>query len=1161
MLKKLLEHHILANLTFVLALAVGVFAYTQLPREQDPSVNFNWVDIKTYWPGAAAPDVEKRITDPLEDGLEKVSDIKFVSSTSRVGVSSILVRFEDLGDDDFDQRVSDLRREIQSMFDELPSEVEQPDIVEITSSNAFPTATLVVRGQSSDDRLHTYAKEIKDDLERFGEIERVVSLGYSDPELHVNFRPSRLIGLDVSPIDAADSVAAYFTDLAAGQIDIGDQKWLVRLSGTTHDPTELEQFPITTSEGELPLRAVADVAIGREDPRELIYHEGKPGIVLLVFKKEKANNLELLEQVNNYLEKRNQLLDQSDLRVTVLDDQTGSTKNAIRVMERNALIGLILVMFTVSVFLGFRIALVTTVGIPFVLAGTFAVVLAMDQTLNAAVLIGVVISLGMLVDDAIVVVEAIHFRLDRGLDGFRAARQALADVMSPVTSAALTTIAAFLPLIFMPGVVGDFMRIVPLVVSIALVISLLESFWMLPSHTIALQGHPRPRSQIDKTRRRLRAIATRKYVDLLLRILRRPKTSAAIATGLTLFAVGSLGFGVVKVDFFATDYYRLFYVNVEMPVGTNLKKTARILQEIESVVREKLVDEDIRGIVSYAGQQITDKEVLTGYEKGQVFVSLPTGTSNSRPISKIIEHLKPAIKAVPGPMNISFLQRKTGPPTTKPVSIKVRGNNIDDIRAASSELRNILAEVPGIDNIIDDDSTGGRELSLRLDPDAIVRAGVHPGDVIRILRLFTDGEEVASMQHLGEKVGVRVRMAPGPIQDVKEFLSYPVNLAGGGEIALGELLTHEAKQSTVNIRHYDFRRAITVEADIDNLITDTLTANSQIKTKWNEVSMRFPGISLDFSGELDDVQESLGGMARLFLVSLLLIFLILATQFKSYLQPLLILATIPMAFIGVVIGLAISGNPLSLFTLYGVVALAGIVANDAIVMISTANRLSQQGLAVVTASVLAARRRLMPIVITTLTTIAGLFSLAAGLGGQSLMWGPIATAIVWGLGISTVLTLLFMPLMYNLLQSARNTHAAPGYDLGLDRLGMKRKSLFRRAWVEVGKRFTEKDPTLAIFQGDEQSREVFEIGENALRKQEFETAIRCFEELAAAHSDNFEFNLLAAQAHVGLMDKTGWDIGYFARAERFLLRARALRPKDEQVAHIEAVLKKIQDDS
>lgn len=1158
MLKQLLEHHILANLTFILVLAVGAFAYTQLPREQDPSVNFNWVDIKTYWPGAAAPDVEERVTDPLEEGLEKVSDIKFVSSTSREGVSSILVRFEDLDDNEFDQRVSDLRRELQAKFDQLPPEVEQPEIVEITSSNAFPTATLVVWGQSPDDRLHDYAKEIRDDLERFSAIERVVSPGYAEPELHVNFLPSRLVGLGVSAVDAADSVAAYFRDLAAGQIDIGDQKWLVRLSGTTHDPAELAQFPITTSEGELPLRAVADVAIGREEPRELVFYQGKPGIILLVFKKEKANNLELVEQIDSYLLDRNQQLAGSGLGVLLLDDQTASTKNAIGIMERNALIGLVLVMITVGVLLGSRIALVTTVSIPFVLAGTFAVVLLMGQTLNSAVLVGVVISLGMLVDDSIVVVEAIHFRLSQGINRFQAARTALAEVMPPVTTAVLTTIAAFLPLIFMPGVVGDFMRIVPLVVSIALLISLLEALWMLPSHTLALHGRSRLRSRIEDVRRRFMRIARRKYVRLLLGVLRRPKASVAVAIGILSLAAGSLGLGVVKVDFFATDFYRLFYVNVEMPVGTSLRKTATVLQEIELVVRSKLAEQDVRGIVSYAGQQITDKEVLTGYEKGQIFVSLPSATSRSTPISDIIDRLKPAIMAIPGPTDISFLQRKTGPPTTKPVSIKVRGNYIDDIREASSEIRRILAAVPGIKNIADDDSTGGRELSLKLDPDAIVRSGIHPNDVVRVLRLFADGEEVASMQHRGEKVIVRVRMAPGPVQDVEEFLSYPVNLASGGEIALGDLVIHEATKSTVNIRHYDFRRAITIEADIDTSITDTLTANNEVKAMWREIAKRYPGASLDFSGELDDVQESLRAMALLFLVSLLLIFLILATQFKSYLQPLLILATVPMAFVGVVIGLAISGNPLSLFTLYGVVALAGIVANDAIVLISTANRFSRLGIPTATAAVLAARRRLTPIVITTLTTIAGLFSLAAGLGGQSLMWGPIATAIVWGLGIATLLTLFFMPLMYVFSQPGRQKREALAFDLGLDIPGMTRQHALQRAWSALSRRFSGTDFEISAFLGDEKLKEIFEAGSFALERREFESAIRCFEELATARTDSFEFNLLAARAHVGLMEDIGWDTGYYARAERFLNRARVLRPKNEQVAHIETILKNIQ---
>ena len=1160
MLRQLLEHHILANLAFLLVLAIGVFAYQELPREQDPSVNFNWVDIKTYWPGAAAPDVEQRVTEPLEKGIEQVSDIKFVSSVSREGVSSILVRFKDLDDDEFDKRVADLRREIQAKFDVLPAEVKQPEIVEITSSNAFPTATLVVWGQSNRDRLQTIAKEVKDDLERFDAIERVVAPGYTDPELHVNFQPSRLVGLGVSPVDAADSVSAYFNDLAAGQIDIGEQNWLVRLQGTTHDPAELARFPIATAEGELPLSAIADVANARAEPRELVSHDGKPGVLLLVFKKEKANNLDLLEEVSGYVERHNKRFGSTGVGVVVLDDQTAATRNAIGVMERNALIGLVLLVITVGAFLGPRIALVTSIGIPFVLAGTFAVVLLMGQTLNSAVLVGVVISLGMLVDDAVVVAEAIHFHLSRGLEGFQAVREALREVMAPVISAVLTTIAAFLPLIFMPGVIGDFMRIVPLVVSIALVISVLEAFWMLPSHALVLYTGPRRRSGISKIRSRLTAAARRSYAVLLMKVLRRPKASGAAAIGILLLAVGSLGLGVVKVDFFAADYYRLFYVNVNMPIGTSLEKTSEIVGEMEKALRVNLSTEAVRGIVSYAGQQVTDREALTGDEKGQIFVSLPEAAPGSRPIEDIIEQLRPVVEAIPGPRTVSFLQRKTGPPTTKPVSIKVRGSDVHEIRSAASELKKILAAVPGVRNIADDDTSGGRELSLRLDPDAIVRSGISPTEVLRLLRIFADGEVVASMQYLGEKVVVRVRAAPGPVQDVAEFFSYPVHAGDGGQIALGDLLKYEAKESTVSIRHYDFRRAVTIEADIDKAVTDTLSANRDIESLWENAAPRYPGVSLDFSGELDDIQESLGAMSVLFLVSVFLIFLILATQFQSYMQPLLILATVPMAFVGVIVGLSITGNPLSLVTLYGVVALAGIAANDAIVLMSTANRLVRRGVPVAMSAVLAARRRLMPIVITTLTTIAGLFSLAMGLAGESLMWGPLATAIIWGLGISSLLTLFLIPLLYALTVNAPKI-APLGWESFSGVWGTTKRRGYGFAWIwgYLSERAKGKEHEFASDIPNVELRTRFQNGLQALNSRDFDKAIRIFEGLARQMPKNFAANLFAARANIALMGKIGWDVGYYERATRYLGRAESIRPEDDEVYALESALRKLEE--
>ncbi|MCP4127470.1 MAG: efflux RND transporter permease subunit, partial [Gammaproteobacteria bacterium] len=427
-------------------------------------------------------------------------------------------------------------------------------------------------------------------------------------------------------------------------------------------------------------------------------------------------------------------------------------------------------------------------------------------------------------------------------------------------------------------------------------------------------------------------------------------------------------------------------------------------------------------ILSYSGQMFTEISPFFGDHFGQVLVALKPKVNGMRSVDEMIESMRSDIEATPGPNKISFLRLAGGPPTTKPIIIKVRGDDTTTIRQAAADLKQIMRQDQAVRDITDDDSQGQMELSLRVNHDAARRAGINPAEISRNLRLLVDGEIVAKMQDRGEELEIRVRAKPETLSDVSRLGNHTLPLANGGRIALKELLYAKTKPSLGNIRHYNFRRTITVEADLDKEQTDTVTANNRIMEGWELIRDRYPDIDLDFSGELDDIQESIDSILVLFLFGAGLMYMILGTQFKSYFQPLMIMATVPMAFTGVVIGLVITQNPLSLFTMYGVVALAGIAVNAAIVLISAANERLQNGMSLLHATLYAARRRVIPILITSMTTIAGLFSLATGLGGSSLIWGPVATAIVWGLLVSTVLTLFVIPLLYRIFMR-ENDHS------------------------------------------------------------------------------------------------------------------------------------------
>lgn len=1011
--RALLSNHVFANLTFLLIIVVGTVSFLKMPRAKDVEVNFNWINILTVLPGASAEDIEERVTDPLESAIRKrVSDVRFVTSDSRSGASNILVRFHQIDARTFDKRVTDLRREVQTAAsDLLPPTAETPLVYELTASSAFPSASVIVIGQGADENLYRQARRVKKDLERLAGVLQVTSIGLPEPELRVAFDADRLATLGLSPVDVADTVRAYFRDVAAGDIRSADGQWLVRIDGTDDDPERLAELPVVTARGVVPLASLARLERAPEELSQITRYNGAPAVLLTVTKRAEANVLNLVDEVNAYIDRGNLISDQTGVLLKLADDQTVSTRKALRLMETNALFGLALVLLVTWVFLGIRIALLTSIGIPFTLCGTFAVLYAAGMSVNNNVLLGIVIALGMLVDDAVVVVESISQRLRLGLSALDAAIESLREVFAPVTTSVLTTMAAFLPLMLLPGIMGDFLRVVPVCVALALAISLLEAYWMLPAHVSFAKGsraHGEPAWRLALTRG-----IRRRYVRMLIRAMRHP----LLATGLVLLVAGlaaaALISGQIKRDFFAADTEEVFYVNLEMPRGATLLDTLANLRHAEGIVREEIRPDELRAAVTYAGQMFTETEPLFGDGVGQVQVSLDPARQSGRTVYELTDAVEARLAEVSGAERITLLRLKGGPPQGRPISVKVRGNDYDEVWAACQDLMAFMASSDGVfSNVTTDFRPGDPQLTFTYNGNAIKRAAIDPVSLARAVALFVDGEIVAAFHHEGDDVKVRVLPAREDYEDIGTLLRQTISTPSGAPMALADLLDVESGLGLTNIRHYNFRRTITVEADIDKSRVDTVVANERIAEYWGEIRQRHPGVDLDFTGILDDIIEAFDAIGRLFLFGVCLIYAILGTQFRSYLQPLLILVPIPLAFLGVTIGLFVTGNPLSLYTMYGVVALAGIAVNSAIVLISAANARRRDGMSPLHATIFAARRRVIPIIITSLTTVAGLSGLAAGIGGKSLVWGPVATAIVTGLFFSTVLTLFVVPMLY-----------------------------------------------------------------------------------------------------------------------------------------------------
>ena len=1023
--RTLLTNHPLVNILFAVVLVMGFLSFSQMPREQDPEINFNVVSINAFLPGASAADVEQLVTGPLEDALRKVQDIKFVASSSRESVSDIMVRFRELSESEFDKRVTDVRREIQSKANnELPEEIEDPYVLEISTSNGFPTAMVIVAGQADDERLRRQGKLIREELERISGVDRVLAFGFNEPELQVEIDPRALASRGLTAANVADQLRESFRDISAGKIEVATEAWLVRVRGKTAEPEDLANFlisPPAAAQNKFPLDQIATVRRGREEARQAISFEGRPAISMSVTKVSFTNTLDLVDRISAFVDEKNRLLEGTGINLVLSDDQTEKTREALKIMQRNAGFGLLLVLAVCWMFLGMRIATFVTLGIAFSIAGTFWVLNITGNTVNVAVLLGIVIVLGMLVDDAVVVVEALYYRLQRGQEALTAALDALSEVGRPVISSVFTTICAFAPLMLLPGILGDFMFIIPFVVTVGLLVSLVEAFWILPSHVInTTKTTLSPSDHLKDRRSRWTHTIRVKYTKALAFVFRNPLRfffAAGIAFALSIWMVTA---DKVRVEFFTNDPIRVFYVNLDMPADSPIEGTLAQTERVERRIRPLIRDDELRASTVMSGIKFEREEAHYGDQYGQIQVSLKPKTRGGRTVSQILDAVRDAAAETAGNAEITFLEMTQGPPVARDVSVKVRSDDYEELRAATDAVKAIVEEISGAQNIEDNDVPGRLELTLNLDERAVRQAGTNPGMVARLLRLHMDGEVVAFTRHEGEKVELRVRGPRRVVQDINSILDDPIVLPGGGTTTFRALTETSVGRSSGTIRRYNYRRSITVEADLNAMLVNTLVANNLIKSEWEKIRTQFPMTDLDFSGAFEDIQESLDSMLILFLFGLGLIYLVLATQFRSYFQPMLVILTVPMAFTGVIFGLFITGHMLSLYTIYGIVALTGIAVNAAIVLIDATNRRVEDGMRPLHAIMYAARRRVIPILMTTLTTIAGLFSLATGLGGKSLLWGPVATSMVFGLFVATTMTLFILPVLFRLFIRLRD---------------------------------------------------------------------------------------------------------------------------------------------
>lgn len=1000
---------VLVNLIMIAVIVLGTYALFTLPREMMPDVSFPWIFVWTGAPGLSPEETEKLITNKVEKEVRDIDGIKVITSISREHASFVWMKFETMSEDDLAERLRDVRTEVDKVA--FPEAAEPPLITDFTIQDHIPMVNVVLSGEVSEMALKEIAEDLRDDILEIPNVAKCLIAGVRDRQIWVEVDPNALHGYDLSLAQVMDAIAARNLDLSAGDIAVGRWEYIVRTMGELERVEAVKKIIVKARPpgGIVRVEDVATVRDTLEKPEVLARFNGKPSITLTVSKKKDGNSIRIIDRIKALAATYEQQRMPAAGRVSVINDSSVEIKDFLGILQNNAILGMVLVVICLYFLLGPRNALFAAIGIPVTFLFTFLFMKYTGVSLNGSSLFGLVLVLGMIVDDAIVIIENCFRYIQEGYAPREAALMGTQQVAMPVFASSLTTVAAFLPLMLMEGIIGEFLKIVPIVVSLALVASLFEAFFILPSHIAEWSGREaRARREGFVRFKKLRLI----YLKYLVKLLRRRYRVLGITTLLILLSLPLIW--VVGVDMFATEEIPRFFAFINLPEGTRLDITDRVVRQAEQVVAE-LPDEEVVNVVANAGLQQRDEEWFFKPSVGQLIVELTHKEHRQRSIDAIIAGLRREILEIPGIQALEFKKFENGPPTGAPVEVRVRGDYLDELQEVVELVKAELRSMPGVFDVRDDFVPGKRELRILVDEEKASLVGLTVAQIAtNVHHAFRGG--VATRFHQGdEEIDVVVKYDDAHRRTVADLRDLRIPALLGGYVALKDVARLEVQQGYGSIKHDDLRRAIAVKANVDEAVNSAYEVNRELVRRFQDISQRYPGYDLIFRGQFEEFQQAFSDLWQLFAVGLLLMYVILAGQFKSFVQPLIIFMAIVFAFWGATIGLLLIGSPFNINNMYGLVALAGVAVNDSLVFISFINEGRQRGQRRWRSILAAGKLRLRPILLTTITTVFGLLPMAVGIGGSSDIWGPLANVMVWGLSIGTILTLFLVPCLYAII--------------------------------------------------------------------------------------------------------------------------------------------------
>lgn len=1015
------QHKVAANLLMVIMLLSGVMALSKLNTQFMPSFEIDIVQVRVVWRGATAEDIEVAIAQPLENELRYVDHLKKMTSTSTDGVAVIILEYDEgvnMGD------ALDLVKEKVALVRDLPTQAEKPEVSRITAYD--PIARVVVTTDSDLQSLLPWIKGFESDLIRRG-ISKIDITGLPKEEILIQIPMHYLQDTGLSIADIGERVADFSHDTPAGNIGREDVARQLRSLDQRRDAQGFEELAVkTNARGQrILLKDIAQIGRQQRADQVRIFFRGKPGIEMRLKRAESADALKAAKILEEWVADSKPRLPVG-LSLYVFDETWKLIDERLMLLVKNGGGGLILVVAILFLFLNARVALWVAVGIPTSFMAALAILYLVGGSINMLSMFALIMTLGIIVDDAIVVGEDAVAHYQQGEPPLQASEGGARRMFAPVISSSLTTIAAFLPLMIVGGIIGKILFDIPLIVICVILASLVESFLVLPGHlrhTFVSIHHAQP----SRVRKRLDAgfVAFRDsvYRPVLVLALNYRGTTLAVCLAALILSFGLLAGGRIGFHFFPTPDGTILYASASFVKGTSPERTEKYMQYLMQtlVATEAELGGDLvavtemrLGIIGLAAAAT----LQSGDHLGSIIVELTHQENRSTSIHEFIKAWESRVQPVAGLDSISIFAQRSGPPG-RDIEVRLFGESLDKVKAASLLVQQTLSNTPGVSGIEDDMPFGQEQLIFSVTPEGEA-LGLSAKSIGRQLRTAYDGDIVQIFYDGDSEVEVRVALTLEERNHLSSIDSFAVKTPNGNMVPLFSVATMHSKRGFSSIRHADGKLAALVSADVDHSANHEDKINNMMKTGvLQDVNKRF-GVSYAFEGRSADQKKTMADMKKGGLFALCLIYLVLAWVFSSYGWPLVVMAVIPFGVVGAIVGHWLMGIDLTILSMFGVFGLAGIVVNDSIILLTFFKELNTK-LPTDQAIVAAACLRLRAVLLTSLTTIAGLLPLLFETSLQAQFLIPMAVSISFGLAFATFLVLLLVPTLLSLHESFRRT--------------------------------------------------------------------------------------------------------------------------------------------